>query len=99
MIRALHLQLGIPADVLLQGANDADAEDSHETVADFDWAQFPTREMEQRGWIPKSNNLPLIHEPFSGVRAFFDQIGGPKVVAPVQPLGLPYLFPRSIRSS
>ena len=56
MARALHTNLGIPADVLLQqpGAELPSALD------DVDWKRFPLTEMAKRGWIKKQPNL-LVH--------------------------------------
>jgi HTH-type transcriptional regulator/antitoxin HigA len=53
MARALHTNLGIPADVLLQqpGAELPSALD------DVDWKRFPLTEMAKRGWIKKQPNL------------------------------------------
>jgi HTH-type transcriptional regulator/antitoxin HigA len=53
MARALHTNLGIPADVLLQqpGAELPSALD------DVDWKRFPVTEMAKRGWIKKRSNL------------------------------------------
>ena len=47
MIRALHVHLGIPADILLgrPGASLPDASAQ-------DWERFPIREMIRRGWLP-----------------------------------------------
>lgn len=54
MARALHADLGIPADVLLQqlGVELASALDG------IDWKRFPLAEMAKRGWIEKRRNLP-----------------------------------------
>ena len=53
MARALHSNLGIPADVLLQqpGAELRSALDG------IDWKRFPLAEMAKRGWINKQPNL------------------------------------------
>jgi HTH-type transcriptional regulator / antitoxin HigA len=53
MARALHADLGIPADVLLQqpGAELASA------LEGVDWKRFPLAEMAKRGWIEKRPNL------------------------------------------
>jgi HTH-type transcriptional regulator/antitoxin HigA len=53
MARALHANLGIPADVLLQqpGAELPNALDG------VDWKRFPLVEMAKRGWIEKRRNL------------------------------------------
>lgn len=53
MARALHANLGIPADVLLQqrGAALPSALDG------IDWKRFPLPEMAKRGWIKMRRNL------------------------------------------
>jgi HTH-type transcriptional regulator/antitoxin HigA len=53
MARALHANLGIPADVLLQqpGGELPGALDG------VDWKRFPIAEMAKRGWIKKRSNL------------------------------------------
>ena len=53
MARALHANLGIPADVLLQqpGGELPSALDGVE------WERFPLAEMAKRGWIPNRPNL------------------------------------------
>jgi HTH-type transcriptional regulator/antitoxin HigA len=53
MARALHSNLGIPADVLLQqpGGELGNALDG------IDWKRFPLAEMAKRGWIKKQPNL------------------------------------------
>jgi HTH-type transcriptional regulator / antitoxin HigA len=53
MARALHANLGIPADVLLQqpGAELPTAMDG------LDWQRFPLAEMAKRGWIENRRNL------------------------------------------
>jgi HTH-type transcriptional regulator / antitoxin HigA len=53
MARALHANLGIPADVLLQqpGAELPGALDG------IEWKRFPLAEMAKRGWIDKRRNL------------------------------------------
>ena len=53
MARALHANLGIPADVLLQqpGAELTSALDG------IDWKRFPLAEMAKRGWIERRQNL------------------------------------------
>jgi HTH-type transcriptional regulator / antitoxin HigA len=70
MIRALHEGLGIPADVLLQGAP-PEAEES------IDWNRFPLREMEKRGWIDKAEK----QTPKDRLVHFFQPVGGPATMA------------------
>lgn len=51
MIRALSTGLGIPLEALVAepGSPGIEADDSSDTV--FDWAKFPIREMQKRGWL------------------------------------------------
>lgn len=53
MARALHQHLGIPAEILLKEP------DVHAGACDveIDWRRFPLREMANRGWIEKRDNL------------------------------------------
>ena len=53
MARALHQHLGIPAEVLLKEPTVHVSADQGE----IDWRRFPLREMANRGWIEKRNNL------------------------------------------
>lgn len=46
MIRALHVHLGIPADILLQASTGLPAEPEG-----IDWTKYPLKEMVQRGWF------------------------------------------------
>jgi HTH-type transcriptional regulator/antitoxin HigA len=71
MIRALHLGLGIPTDVLLQ--------EPQKTVADrcndIEWQKFPLQEMIRRGWIrAKSHSIHDHAEEL--LKNFFSSIGG-----------------------
>ena len=50
MARALHEHLGIPADVLLQQADEPELGDSKSA----DWSKFPLSEMVKLGWLPKA---------------------------------------------
>lgn len=47
MIRALHRQLGIPAEVLLREPGGKIPEE----LPNFQWERFPLKEMARRGWI------------------------------------------------
>ncbi len=47
MMRSLHKNLGIPAEILLQKAGS----NFPETVPDIKWQRFPLKEMSKRGWI------------------------------------------------
>ena len=50
MARALHDHLGIPAEVLLQQAEEPDVGQ----LKSADWSKFPVREMVKAGWLPKA---------------------------------------------
>ena len=54
MARALHSNLGIPADVLLQQPGG----EMRNALEGIDWKRFPLTEMAKRGWIKKQPNLP-----------------------------------------
>jgi HTH-type transcriptional regulator/antitoxin HigA len=53
MVRALHANLGIPADALLQQPTAAPTS----ALSDLEWTRFPLAEMAKRGWIEKGRNL------------------------------------------
>jgi HTH-type transcriptional regulator / antitoxin HigA len=53
MARALHANLGIPADVLLQQAGG----ELPSALEGLDWRRFPLTEMAKRGWIDRRNDL------------------------------------------
>src|ERR1700730_10986260 len=53
MARALHANLGIPADVLLQQPGG----ELPSALKDIEWTRFPLPEMAKRGWIEKQRNL------------------------------------------
>src|SRR5712671_93284 len=53
MARALHSNLGIPADVLLQQPG----EEMPKALEGIDWKRFPVMEMARRGWIDKRRNV------------------------------------------
>src|SRR5262245_10245734 len=53
MARALHANLGIPADVLLQQPGGQ----LPNVLEGIDWKRFPLAEMAKRGWIEKRPNL------------------------------------------
>jgi len=46
MIRAIHEQLRIPAEILIGHPKQSDAEET-----DVDWKKFPVKEMQKRGWF------------------------------------------------
>ncbi len=53
MARALHANLGIPADVLLQQPGG----ELHSALEGTEWRRFPLAEMAKRGWIEKRHHL------------------------------------------
>ncbi len=53
MARALHANLGIPADVLLQQPGG----ELPSALKDIEWKRFPLAEMAKRGWIQRQRNL------------------------------------------
>src|ERR1700730_17284887 len=53
MARALHANLGIPADVLLQQPGG----ELPSALEGTEWHRFPLAEMVKRGWIEKRRNL------------------------------------------
>ena len=53
MARALHANLGIPADVLLQQPGG----ELPSALEGIDWKRFPLAEMAKRGWIEKRRDL------------------------------------------
>jgi HTH-type transcriptional regulator/antitoxin HigA len=48
MMRKVHKELGIPAEVLLKEPGG----EFPETPPELDWSRFPVREMAKRGWLP-----------------------------------------------
>ena len=74
MARALHSNLGIPADVLLQqpGGELPSALDG------IDWKRFPLAEMAKRGWIKKQANLLAHAEEI--MLALIERAGGKDAV-------------------
>jgi HTH-type transcriptional regulator/antitoxin HigA len=53
MARALHANLGIPADVLLQQPGG----ELRSALDGIEWERFPLPEMARRGWIPNRRDL------------------------------------------
>jgi HTH-type transcriptional regulator/antitoxin HigA len=74
MARALHANLGIPADVLLQqpGGELPSALDG------IEWDRFPLAEMAKRGWIPNRRDFPAQAEEL--MRGLIDRAGGEHVL-------------------
>ena len=75
MARALHQNLGIPADVLLQkpGAG------FDSTLEDIDPRRYPLKEMAKRGWIPQLSDLA--DRAKEEIRAMMEKAGGPETAA------------------
>jgi HTH-type transcriptional regulator/antitoxin HigA len=72
MIRSLHLNLGIPARVLLQERDPSVLEESG-----VDWSRFPVREIVSRGWVTAQvTNVREQAEEI--VRDFFRELGDVK---------------------
>lgn len=75
MMRSLHKELGIPADVLLQEPGSS----FPESIPDLEWAKFPISEMARKGWIPKSEDTKGRTEEL--IRNLIDQAGGFKAAS------------------
>ena len=75
MVRALHQNLGIPADVLLQkpGA------EFDSTLEEIDPRRYPLKEMAKRGWIDKIPDLADRAEEL--IRDLIKRAGGKQVAA------------------
>lgn len=69
MMRALHLGLGIPAKVLLQGREPTDLDETP-----IQWDRFPLREMVTRGWI-EEKVMDYRSQVEDVLRRFFGQLG------------------------
>ena len=75
MARALHIHLGIPADVLLQEPGAA----FDSTFEEIEPGRFPLKEMAKRGWI---DQLPdLIDRAEEVIRAMLEKAGGLETAA------------------
>jgi HTH-type transcriptional regulator/antitoxin HigA len=70
MVRALHANLGIPADALLQQPTAAPTS----ALSDVEWTRFPLAEMAKRGWIEKRHNL--LNHAEQIIRGLIAQAGG-----------------------
>ena len=75
MARALHQNLGIPADVLLQkpGA------EFDSTLEEIDPRRYPLKEMAKRGWISQLSDLA--DRAKEEIRAMMEKAGGPETAA------------------
>jgi HTH-type transcriptional regulator/antitoxin HigA len=74
MARALHANLGIPADVLLQQQGG----ELPSALEGIEWHRFPLAEMAKRGWIEKRRNLVSHAEEL--VRDLIRRAGGEHVL-------------------
>jgi len=70
MMRSLHRNLGIPAEVLLQEPGGTFPED----IPNLAWNKFPVAEMAARCWLPNGKNLEEHAEEL--MRDFAEQAGG-----------------------
>jgi HTH-type transcriptional regulator/antitoxin HigA len=75
MMRSLHKELGIPADVLLQEPGLS----FPESIPDLEWVKFPISEMARKGWIPKIKDPQGRAEEL--IRNLIDQAGGLKAAS------------------
>jgi len=75
MMRSLHNDLGIPADVLLQepGASFPDS------IPELEWSKFPVVEMAKKGWFPDSKGIKGRAEEL--IRELIEQAGGLQTVS------------------
>lgn len=87
MIRALHTNLGIPADVLL-----AEGKLSDLGAAELAWERFPLREMIKRGWITEAVD-DIRGQAEEVLRRFFSPLG------PVSRLAVLYRGTDHVRSA
>jgi HTH-type transcriptional regulator/antitoxin HigA len=74
MARALHANLGIPADVLLQQPGG----ELHSALEGVEWHRFPLAEMAKHGWIKKRRNLESHAEEI--MRDLISRAGGEYVL-------------------
>jgi HTH-type transcriptional regulator / antitoxin HigA len=75
MMRALHIDLGISADILLKEPR-AKFPDSFPEIK---WSRFPFAEMVKRGWIEKTKDIKTRAEEL--MRDFIGQAGGQEVIS------------------
>lgn len=88
MIRALHRELGISAEVLIEDPK----KDLPEEIKGVDWSCFPLAEMQKRGWIDFSGSVRAAKERSEEIiRSFFEQAQFNMQLNPV-------LFRKSFRS-
>jgi len=88
MIRALHRDLGIPAEVLITDPK----KDLPEEIEGVEWIRFPLAEMNKRGWIDFSGSVMAAKERSEEIiRLFFER-------AQLDMQASPVLFRKSFRS-
>ncbi len=88
MIRALHKELSIPAEVLISEPN----KELPEEIEGVDWSKFPLGEMRKKGWINFTGSVRGAKEWSEEIiRSFFDKAGFDMKTNPV-------LFRKSVRS-
>jgi len=83
MMRTLHKELGIPAEILLQ---ELDAEMPEEV--DLQWERFPLAEMRRHGWFPESSGT------LSKMREYAEDLISPMLMT-LQKYCVSPLMPRS----
>jgi HTH-type transcriptional regulator / antitoxin HigA len=76
MIRSLHKNLGISAEVLLHQSGAT----LPETPDDMDWSKFPLKEMANLGWIEKSSGL--VEKAEEIMRDLINRAGGLDALSP-----------------
>jgi HTH-type transcriptional regulator / antitoxin HigA len=76
MIRSLHKNLGISAEVLLHQSGAT----LPETPDDMDWSKFPLKEMANLGWIEKSSGL--VEKAEEIMRDLINRAGGLNALSP-----------------
>ena len=77
MIRKLHAELGIPAEVLLQGPGSV-----LPPATDIEWLRFPIAEMRKRGWFGPSMTLADAKERAEELVRDFTRPAGIALLAP-----------------
>ena len=75
MARALHKHLGIPAESLLGDSSVSLGDDD----LGIEWSRFPLKQMAERGWIDKGNDLKDRAEEI--MRGLVDRAGRPQLAA------------------
>ena len=77
MMRVLHKNLGIPAEVLLHSRK----AQFPQSCPEMNWINFPLAEMAKRGWVKKVNNIKKYAEVI--MTAFLEEAGGSKALTKV----------------